>query len=109
MTERFKVEGPDWQTRHLQAYLETDGEHGHFADFTPLGGPPEVPCLILETTGRKSGAHQLLPLIYGKDGKDFVIIASKGGAPKHPAWFLNLDADPAVKFQIGGKKYSGKA
>jgi deazaflavin-dependent oxidoreductase (nitroreductase family) len=68
-----------------------------------------VPCLILETTGRKSGMPQLLPLIYGKDGENFVIVASKGGAPKHPAWFLNLEAGPDIKFQVADKKYRGKA
>lgn len=109
MTEAFKTTGADWQKRHLESYLETNGKIGHFADFTPLGGPPDVPCLLLETTGRKSGIQQILPLIYGMDGKNFVIIASKGGAPKHPAWFLNLESDPAVKFQVDDKKYSGKA
>jgi deazaflavin-dependent oxidoreductase (nitroreductase family) len=109
MTESFKTEGPDWQQRHLKAYRETEGKIGHFVDFTPFGGPPEVPCLILETTGRKSGTPQLLPLIYGEDSKNFVIVASKGGAPKHPAWFLNLESSSAVKFQVGGKKFSGKA
>jgi deazaflavin-dependent oxidoreductase (nitroreductase family) len=109
MTECFKVAGPDWQKRHLQSYLETDGRLGHFADFSALGGPAAVPCLLLETIGRKSGARQILPLIYGKEGNDFVIIASKGGAPKHPAWYLNLTAEPSVRFQVADKKYRGKA
>ncbi len=109
MSEPFKVEGDHWQKRHLEAYLRTDGENGHIVDFSPVGGPAEVPCLILEVTGRKSGEPQRLPLIYGKDGHDFVIIASKGGAPEHPAWFLNLEADPAVKFQVVDKKYRGRA
>jgi deazaflavin-dependent oxidoreductase (nitroreductase family) len=109
MTQNFKVEGPDWQQRHLDAYLESDGKIGHLVDFGAVGGPPAVPCLILETTGRKSGTPQLLPLIYGQDGENFVIVASKGGAPKHPAWFLNLEAGPEVKFQVVDKKYRGKA
>ena len=109
MSEDFKVEGSDFPKRHLEAYLKTDGKNGHYADFTGFGGPPHVPCLILETTGRKSGKQQLLPLIYGEDGKNYVIIASKGGAPKHPVWYLNLAADPAVKIQVADKKYTGKA
>jgi deazaflavin-dependent oxidoreductase (nitroreductase family) len=109
MAENFKVAGEDWKERHLEAYLRTDGEVGHLVDFSANGGPAATPCLILEATGRKSGQPQRLPLIYGKEGKNFVIVASKGGAPAHPAWFLNLEADPAVKFQVADKKYSGHA
>jgi deazaflavin-dependent oxidoreductase (nitroreductase family) len=109
MTENFKIEGPDWQQRHLEAYLRTGGEAGHLVDFTLAGGPAATPCLLLGTTGRKSGNPQLLPLIYGKDGKNFVIVASKGGAPAHPAWFLNLEAHPEIKFQVVDKKYRGRA
>jgi len=109
MSEDFKAEGADFPNHHLEAYLKTNGAHGHYADFTAFGGPPHVPCLILETTGRKTGTKHLLPLIYGKDGENFVIIASKGGAPKHPVWYLNLEADPAVKIQVVDKKYSAKA
>jgi deazaflavin-dependent oxidoreductase (nitroreductase family) len=109
MAENFKVEGVDWQKRHLEVYLRTNGEVGHLVDFTAAGGPSDTPCLILEVTGRRSGVPQRLPLIYGKDGKNFVIIASKGGAPEHPAWYLNLTAHPEVKFQVLGKKYRGRA
>jgi deazaflavin-dependent oxidoreductase (nitroreductase family) len=105
MAEDFKAEGPDWQKRHLEAYLDTDGAIGHFIDFTPLGGPAHTPCLVLETIGRKSGKPQRLPLIYGEEGDGFVIIASKGGAPEHPAWYLNLLAKPDVKVQVAGTKY----
>jgi proline iminopeptidase len=109
MTETFKVAGPDWQKRHLEAYLRTDGAVGHLVDFSAAGGPAATPCLIFEVTGRKSGTPQLLPLIYGKDGQNFVIVASKGGAPAHPAWYLNLEANPEVKFQVIDKKYRGQA
>jgi deazaflavin-dependent oxidoreductase (nitroreductase family) len=109
MTQAFKADSPDWQKRHLDAYLETDGENGHFVDFTPVGGPPEVPCLLLETIGRKSGEPQPLPLIYGEDGDDFIIVASRGGASAHPAWYLNLEAQPEVKVQVAAKKYEGVA
>jgi deazaflavin-dependent oxidoreductase (nitroreductase family) len=108
MTESFKAGGPDWQDRHLDAYLKTGGKIGHLVDFSPAGST-ETPCLILQTIGRKSGQPQTLPLIYGKDGQNFVIVASKGGAPAHPAWFLNLEANPSVKFQILDAKYSGTA
>ncbi len=108
MTESFKAGGPDWQNRHLDSYLKTGGKIGHLVDFTPDGGP-ETPCLLLQTIGRKSGKPLTLPLIYGKDGQDFVIVASKGGAPEDPAWFLNLQANPEIKFQVLEAKYSGTA
>jgi deazaflavin-dependent oxidoreductase (nitroreductase family) len=109
MSEEFKAGGADWNKRHLEAYLRTDGETGHLIDFTPVGGPAHTPCLILETIGRKSGQPTMLPLIYGEDGCAFIIVASKGGAPAHPAWFLNLEAQPEVKFQVVAKKYAGTA
>jgi len=108
MTESFKAGGDDWQDRHLDAYLKTGGKIGHLVDFSP-NGSTETPCLILQTTGRKSGKPYTLPLIYGKDGQNFVIVASKGGAPAHPAWFLNLEANPEIKFQVLDAKYSGIA
>lgn len=109
MQQTFKVDGPDWGKRHLEAYLRTDGETGHLVDFRPIGGPEAAPCLILDVTGRKTGEPHLLPLIYGKDGDGFVIVASKGGAPNHPAWFLNLEVNPDVKFQVLDRKYRGRA
>jgi len=109
MSEPIKVGEPDWTKKHLEAYLRTDGAVGHLFDFSAAGGPAATPCLILETTGRKTGQPQLLPLIYGKAEQNFVIVASKGGAPEHPAWYLNLHAQPAVKFQVADKKYRGRA
>jgi deazaflavin-dependent oxidoreductase (nitroreductase family) len=109
MAENFKAGGADWVERHLEAYLRTDGQTGHLVDFSDAGGSAATPCLVLEVTGRKSGEPQRLPLIYGKDGNSFVLVASKGGAPKHPAWYLNLEANPALKFQVADKKYRGRA
>ncbi len=99
---------PGWQQRHVELYLQTDGAEGHVLDFGRPGVPP-VDCLLLQTTGRKSHAPHTTPLIYGKDGAGFVIVASKGGAPEHPAWFLNLRDQPEVRFQILDKKYRGTA
>jgi deazaflavin-dependent oxidoreductase (nitroreductase family) len=109
MATKIEVGGPDWMKTHLELYERTNGSEGQLVDFTRAGGSAETPCLILKTTGRKSGDARLLPLIYGKDGDNFVIVASKGGAPQHPAWYLNLDANPEVGFQVGPKKYRGKA
>jgi deazaflavin-dependent oxidoreductase (nitroreductase family) len=99
---------PGWQQRHVELYLKSDGAEGHVVD---LGRPgvPEVECLLLQTTGRKSKEAKTTPLIYGTDGSRFVIVASKGGAPNHPAWFLNLRDQPEVRFQVANKKYRGVA
>jgi len=94
----------DWQQTHVDLYLKTDGAEGHYVDFTPAGGTAETPCLILKVKGRKSGGTKLIPLIYGEDGASYVIVASKGGAPENPAWFLNLQADPNVAIQVGDRK-----
>ncbi len=109
MTGKLEIGAPGWQERHLELYLKTNGAQGHLVDFSRAGGPLETPCLILRTTGRRSGAPKLMPLIYGEDGGRFVIVASKGGAPKHPSWFLNLEATPEVGFQVIDKKYGGVA
>jgi len=60
-----------------------------------------LPVLLLTTTGRKTGKRRTVPLSYFDDGGVPVIIGSKGGAPRHPAWYLNLEADPAVDVQVG--------
>ena len=68
-----------------------------------------MPILILTTTGRRSGKPLMLPLIFGHfDGK-YVIIASKGGAPEHPAWFLNLEANPLADIQVKALKLRVRA
>lgn len=99
---------PGWQQKHVELYLKTDGAEGHEVDFGRPGEPP-VHCLLLQTTGRKSHAAKTTPLIYGKEGNGYVIVASRGGAPTHPAWFLNLRDQPEVRFQVGAKKYRGAA
>jgi F420H(2)-dependent quinone reductase len=59
--------------------------------------------LLLNTTGRKTGRKRTSPLLYVMDGEDFVIIASKGGAPTHPAWYLNLKANPDATVEVGDR------
>ena len=68
-----------------------------------------LPTLLLTTRGRKTGKSRALPLIYGKSGDAYVIIASKGGLPNHPIWFLNLEADPACDLMVGAKPVSARA
>jgi len=99
---------PGWQQRHVEAYLKSNGREGHVVDLS-MPGVPEVNTLLLQTTGRKSKGSKTAPLIYGNDGDRFVVVASKGGAPAHPAWFLNLRDQPDVRFQVADKKYRGVA
>ena len=108
MATKIEPGTPGWQQRHVALYRESDGAEGHVIDFNRPGVPP-VNCLLLETTGRKSKAAKITPLIYGHDGNRFVIVGSKGGAPDHPAWYLNLRDHPEVRFQVGSKKYRGVA
>lgn len=100
---------PGWVQKHVKAYLESGGREGHLWDATTVGFKGVLPCLLLTTTGRKTGEKHLLPLIYGKHEKGVVIIASKGGAPKHPGWYLNLVANPEVEAQVGTDKFRARA
>jgi deazaflavin-dependent oxidoreductase (nitroreductase family) len=100
---------PPWIKDHLDRYLATNGEDGYLWDASLGGGKGMVPTLLLTTTGRKSGRELTLPLIFGRSGDDYVVVASKGGAPEHPAWYLNLDANPNVKVQVKGDKFNARA
>ena len=100
---------PDWIKEHLTLYLE-DGEAGHYWDASLGGGEGMLTTLLLTTTGRKSGKKLILPLIYRPTGDGgYCVIASKGGAPAHPAWFLNLEANPSVQVQVATQKFDAVA
>jgi len=60
-----------------------------------------APVMLLTTTGRKSGKRRTSPLLYMRDGENVVCVASKGGMPRHPLWYRNLQANPEVEIQIG--------
>src|SRR5689334_22923805 len=77
---------------HVRKYEETGGKLGHDWNDTQV--------LILHTKGRRSGVERKSPLIYGRDGSDFLVVASKGGAPSHPDWYLNLMANPNTTIQV---------
>ena len=98
-----------WLKDHLSRYLATDGADGYWADFTAVGGPAKAPNLILTVTGRRSGKPYRMGLIYGECDGGYVIIGSKGGAPEHPAWYLNLVANPDVQVQIRDRKFHARA
>jgi deazaflavin-dependent oxidoreductase (nitroreductase family) len=78
---------------HGGAYRLTNGRVG--------GRLQGMPVLLLTTTGRRSGERRTVPLTYFEDGNALVVVGSRGGASRHPAWYLNLEADPAVEVQIG--------
>lgn len=76
---------------HVRRYQETDGEVGYIWN--------GVPILLLTTTGRKSGQPRTTPLIHARDGSDYLVVASMGGAPQHPQWYLNLVANASAQIQ----------
>ena len=98
-----------WMQDHLSRYLATNGEDGYLWDASTGGGKGMVPTLLLTTRGRKSGNALTLPLIFGRSGSDYVVVASKGGAPAHPAWYLNLEANPDVEVQVKADKFKARA
>ncbi len=100
---------PKWIGDHLQRYVESNGADGHMWDSAPVGGPGPIPTLILTTTGRRSGQPISMPLIYGEENGKYVVVASKGGAPAHPGWYLNLAAHPTVEVQVLADKFRATA
>src|SRR5580692_5926754 len=110
MVESNKApELPSWIKDHLARYIATDGADGYMWDASLGGGKGLVPTLLLTTTGRKSGNVLTLPLIFGRSGANYVVVASKGGAPTHPSWYLNLQANPEVQLQVKGDKFTAHA
>ena len=91
----------DWVLEHTQQYLATDGAEGHIWK--------GAPTLVLITTGRTSGKQRRTMLIYGRDGDNYLLVASQGGAPDHPQWYKNLAANPEVQIQVLADKFTARA
>jgi deazaflavin-dependent oxidoreductase (nitroreductase family) len=91
----------EWVAEHIRAYVESDGERGHVWN--------GYPTLLLSTRGRRSGKMRRTALIYGQDGDRYLLVASKGGDPNHPTWYLNLSADPQVTVQVGSDIFAARA
>lgn len=91
----------DWVKDHIDRYVATDGKEGHIWK--------GVTTLLLTVKGRKSGKPYRTALIYGRDGDDYIIVASKGGAPEHPEWYRNLSANPEVAVQVGADQFMAHA
>jgi deazaflavin-dependent oxidoreductase (nitroreductase family) len=82
---------------HTALYRSTHGLIGHRLPFAP-------PMLLLDHVGARSGRLRTAPLAYVRDGDDFVIVASKGGHPRHPSWYHNLRANPDTTIQVGSRR-----
>ncbi|HEU4703536.1 MAG TPA: nitroreductase family deazaflavin-dependent oxidoreductase [Conexibacter sp.] len=79
---------------HVALYRRSGGRLGH--------RPPGLPqMLLLDHVGARSGIRRTSPLVYTRDGDDYVLVASKGGYPRHPAWLHNLKANPDTTIQVG--------
>ena len=90
-----------WVAEHVRNYAETDGKKGHLYHGTPT--------LLLTSRGRKSGVLRRTALIYGRDGDSYVLVASNGGAPRRPAWYLSLVEHPDIEVQLGPDRFSARA
>lgn len=86
----------DLLTLHQRIYERTDGRIGH-----RLIG---VPCLLLRTTGRRTGEIRSSALVYAHDGQGYVLVASNGGSDRPPGWLFNVQATPAVEIQVGRRR-----
>ena len=109
MTQSNASALPGWIKDHLARYIATDGAEGYLWDASLGGGSGMIPTLLLTTVGRKSGRELTMPLIFGRAGPDYVVVASKGGAPAHPAWYFNLQANPDVRVQVKADKFKARA
>ena len=96
-----------WKEDHLGMYLQSGGAEGHIVDVSDIGGHKFTTTLLLRLVGRKSGKTRINPLIYGDLGGEVVIVASKGGADHHPAWYLNIRDSTELSFQIATQAFSG--
>jgi deazaflavin-dependent oxidoreductase (nitroreductase family) len=77
---------------HVNAYRATNGEVGYLWN--------GAPTLLLTSKGRRTGESRTSALLFGRDGDDYLVVASMGGAPRHPQWYLNLTANPEAEVQV---------
>ncbi|MGH2662293.1 MAG: nitroreductase family deazaflavin-dependent oxidoreductase [Actinomycetota bacterium] len=102
MTQEEVYDSPKgWVAEHIRRYVESVGRSGH-----RWGG---VQALLLTTRGRRSGKLRRTALIYGRDGDRYLVVASTGGAKRHPSWYLNLAENREVEVQVGPEKFPARA
>jgi deazaflavin-dependent oxidoreductase (nitroreductase family) len=95
----------DFKTEHLEMYLKSGGVEGHIVDLRDIRGHQFTTTLLLRTSGRKTHETRITPLIYGDIAGDVVVVASKGGADHHPAWYLNIKDSTEVGFQVATQAF----
>ncbi|OBI95740.1 nitroreductase [Mycobacterium alsense] len=83
---------------HIRAYRDSGGEVGYLWN--------GVPTLLLTTTGRRTGRQRTSALIFARDGDAYLVVASKGGAPSHPSWYVNLQANPEARIQVRADEFA---
>jgi deazaflavin-dependent oxidoreductase (nitroreductase family) len=93
---------------HLELYLSSGGAQGHIMGFAHVGVDGYLPSLLLATVGRRTGRRSIVPLIYGCWGGEWAVVGSKGGAEDHPAWYLNLQAQDEVVFQVATQAFRAR-
>ncbi|MGE0386878.1 MAG: nitroreductase family deazaflavin-dependent oxidoreductase [Gammaproteobacteria bacterium] len=99
---------PPWVPGHIEQFTSDPDGAGQW-DARQAGVDATVPALLLITRGRRSGEPRPAPVIYQKVDAGYCVIASKGGWPDHPAWFLNLQADPVCEIQVGRERLRARA
>ncbi|HUP26820.1 MAG TPA: nitroreductase family deazaflavin-dependent oxidoreductase [Chloroflexia bacterium] len=101
-TDEEIIDSPTgWVAKHIRSYVESGGAKG-----TKFSGHD---LLLLTTRGRKSGKLRRTALFYGQDGGRYVLVASNGGAARHPFWYLNLLEEPEVIVQVGAEVFKARA
>jgi deazaflavin-dependent oxidoreductase (nitroreductase family) len=96
-----KISPESWVAEQARRYEESNG-----TEATDLKG---APCLLLDYQGYSTGEWRRTVLIYGRDGEDFLVVASKGGAREHPLWFRGLLAHPEVHVRVLGERFTARA
>ncbi|MFF0055788.1 nitroreductase family deazaflavin-dependent oxidoreductase [Streptomyces microflavus] len=96
-----EVSPTGWVARQAELYESSGGTKGT----TQLG----VPCLLMDYVGRRSGAVRRTVLMYGRDGEDYLIVASNGGSDRPPLWYLNLRDNPGVELRVGTERFPAVA
>lgn len=99
--EDIAISPEGWVARQARRYEESGGTEG----VTVQGAP----CLLLDYRGRRTGRLRRTVLIYGRDGDDYLIVASNGGADRHPKWYLNVQSEPEVRLRVGPERFPARA
>ncbi|MFD5703175.1 nitroreductase family deazaflavin-dependent oxidoreductase [Streptomyces lasiicapitis] len=99
--EETVISPTGWVAEQARLYEESGGTKG-----TTIQG---APCLLLDYRGRRTGQLRRTVLIYGRDGDDYLIVASNGGADEHPLWYVNLRDEPDVRLRVGTERFEARA